>query len=302
MDAKEAALSSIAAERDALSDRLDSLAAQHANLVAEHAREVNSLRQSLKVQQHAPPASASGELQEALSALSTLEQTLHESQDERERLLGELHQLRGEANGTSPQPHSRNSFEHAFKGLEQYRSAVANLDSQLVKTRKERDGLSTQLARMSLSSVSAGPTGLGIMTQSSTTDAASQLRAMSPTSELERAMSPTLRSERFLSNGSTFSSKAPPPTPPPTVPPPPAPLPTAPLPPVPQTSPMRPSRRASNSSMTTTEARRGSLGPDSPANNARDSQAVDPRLVQQVKEHEAAVSSRIFLSLSPDAD
>ncbi|GJN88660.1 hypothetical protein Rhopal_001626-T1 [Rhodotorula paludigena] len=302
LDAKEAALSSIAAERDALSDRLDSLAAQHANLVAEHAREVNSLRQSLKVQQHAPPASASGELQEALSALSTLEQTLHGSQDERERLLGELHQLRGEANGTSPQPHSRSSFEHAFKGLEQYRSAVTNLDSQLVKTRKERDGLSTQLARMSLSSVSAGPTGLGIMTQSPTTDAASQFRAMSPTSELERAVSPTLRSERFLSNGSTFSSKAPPPTPPPTVPPPPAPLPTAPLPPVPQTSPMRPSRRASNSSMTTTEARRGSLGPDSPANNARDSQAVEPRLVQQVKEHEAAVNRLKQQLAQRDAD
>ncbi|BGP45900.1 hypothetical protein JCM10450v2_001735 [Rhodotorula kratochvilovae] len=317
--ANKATLSTLAAERDGLAERLDSLAAQHTKLVADHAKEVNSLRQSLKVQQQAPAVSsaASNELQETLTALSRLEKALHESQDERERLLAEVGELRGSA-----QPSNRSSYERMFKDLETYRSSVTRLDSRLVQTRKERDSLSAQLARMSLSSASAAPLGLGIRTQSPqvggpmspTMDAmspfsAASSRAMSPSSELDRATSPPLRSERFLSNGSTFSGKAPPPTPPPSVPPPPAPLPTAPLPPVPQQSPLRPgARRSSNSSVTTmSEHRRGSLGGETTATSVRDSQGVDARVLkeqetqlarlkQQLAQREAEYQSQVDLA------
>ena len=284
-------LSSVGAERDGLSQRLDNLAAQHANFVADHAKEVNSLRQTLKVQQHVPPlaASSSGDLQETLAALASLEQ----AQDEHER--------------------------HA--AVEQARAAASRLDAALAQARQERDGLSTKLARMSLSSASAAPLGLGIRAQSppvgamsSPIDAFTALssRTKSPTGELDRATSPPLRSERFLSNGSTFSLKAPPPTPPPSVPPPPAPHPTAPLPPLPQESPSRTiGRRTSNSSVTAStspEHRRGSLGPEPSAAatpSVRDSQATleaaralreqHERLKQRLAQRDAEYQSQVDL-------
>ncbi|GAA5922248.1 hypothetical protein JCM3775_005672 [Rhodotorula graminis] len=288
VSAKES-LSIVVAERDGLSQRLDKLAAQHANFVADHAKEVNSLRQTLKVQQHAPStsASSSGDLQEALAALSSVEQ----AHDEDER--------------------------HA--AVEQARAAASRLDTALAQARQERDGLSTKLARMSLSSASAAPLGLGLRAQSPPVgpaappvDAFSALssRAKSPTGELDRATSPPLRNERFLSNGSTFSLKAPPPTPPPTVPPPPAPHPTAPLPPLPQESPSRTvGRRASNSSVTAStspEQRRGSLGPDPSAaaaqahaqatlDAARALKEQHERLKQRLAQRDAEYQSQVDL-------
>ncbi|GAA5896351.1 hypothetical protein JCM8208_001854 [Rhodotorula glutinis] len=279
-------LSVVGAERDGLSQRLDKLAAQHANFVADHAKEVNSLRQTLKVQQHAPStsSSSSGDLQETLAALSSVEQ----AQDEDER--------------------------HA--AVEQARAAASRLDAALAQALQERDGLSTKLARMSLSSASAAPLGLGIRAlsppvgpTSPPVDAFSALssRAKSPTNELDRATSPPLRNERFLSNGSTFSLKAPPPTPPPSVPPPPAPHPTVPLPPLPQESPSRTiGRRTSNSSVTAStspEHRRGSLGPDPSAaaaaqatlDAARALKEQHERLKQRLAQRDAEYQSQVDL-------
>ncbi|GAA6047599.1 hypothetical protein JCM3770_001583 [Rhodotorula araucariae] len=289
--ANEATISTLSAERDALAQRLDSLAAQHTQLVTEHAKEVNSLRQSLKVQQQSPAAAASvsTELQETLAALSALEEALHASQDERERLLVEVSELRG----TAP-PADRSGYERMVKNIETYRSSVTRLDSRLVQTRKERDSLSAQLARMSLSSASTATVGLGIRSQSPhfggrvspAFDAMSAFsgtsgRALSPSNELDRATSPPLRSERFHGTGGATSPKVPPPTPPPSGPPPPTPLPMAPLPLVPQQSPRRPAggaRRSSNSSGTTvSEHHRGSLGGEPPTTSLSDLQRVGTR-------------------------
>lgn len=280
------AAASVSNERDSLAQRLDELSTRHTSLIAEHAKELNALRQSLKVQQTAAPTVAAPETQTALASLTSLEQALHESQDDRARLVSQIHELRGGENGVAEDD---GRFESMVKQVEQYRAVVTKLDAQLVLTRKEKDTLAAQLARMSLSSSNAG---LGISSvQSPTSNVGS--RAMSPTSDVDRATSPPLRSERFFSNGSTFSGKLPPPTPPPSVPPPPAPAPTSPLPPVPAGgSPLRLGGRRSSASSTATAAtehRRGSLGGSGESSSA--SQGGDAKLTAQLKEHEAQVRS-----------
>ncbi|GAA6044957.1 hypothetical protein NBRC10513_004783 [Rhodotorula toruloides] len=279
------AAAAVSTERDSLAQRLDELSTRHANLVAEHAKELNSLRQSIKVQQAVPSTTAAPETQIALASLASLEQAVHESQADRARLVSEIRELRGGEDGVALDD---SRFESMLKEVEQYRAVVTKLDAQLVLTRKEKDTLAAQLARMSLSS---GNAGLGISSvQSPPSDFGS--RAMSPTSDLDRATSPPLRSERFFSNGSTFSGKFPPPTPPPSVPPPPAPAPTSPLPPVPAGgSPLRLGGRRSSASSTATAAtehRRGSLGGSGESSIA--SQAGDAKLAAQVNEHEAQLA------------
>ncbi|BGP05895.1 hypothetical protein JCM10049v2_001714 [Rhodotorula toruloides] len=279
------AAAAFSTERDSLVQRLDELSARHANLVADHAKELNSLRQSIKVQQAAPSTTVAPETQTALISLASLEKALHESQADRARLVMEIHELRGGEDGVAEDD---GRLEAMVQQVEQYRAVVTKLDAQLVLTRKEKDTLAAQLARMSLSSSNAG---LGISSvQSPPSEFGS--RAMSPTSDFDRATSPPLRSERFFSNGSTFSGKFPPPTPPPSVPPPPAPAPTSPLPPVPAGgSPLRLGGRRSSASSTATAAtehRRGSLGGSGESSVAL--QAGDAKLAVQVKEHEAQLA------------
>ncbi|GAA6029356.1 hypothetical protein JCM8097_003635 [Rhodosporidiobolus ruineniae] len=302
LQTQKVALAASSSQLEASEQRASDLARRYEAATVELA----TLRQTVKQQQQQATApSSSHELQEALEALGTLEKALHESQDERERLLTEVQQLKGgEANG-------RTKYDSIFKDLEQYRHSVTKLDTELVKTRKERDSLSAQLARQSLSSSNAG---LGITAQSPTAESTSSFpyRAMSPTqSELERATSPTFRSERFLSNGSTFAGmngKPPPPTPPPSVPPPPAPLPNAPLPPVPNQSPLRTARSGSTSSTITYGGRRGSgsgiSAGETAATSVRsaDSQTVDPRVLERFKEQEAQIARLTKQLASKESD
>ncbi|BGP22679.1 hypothetical protein JCM10295v2_001570 [Rhodotorula toruloides] len=273
------AAAAVSAERDSLAQRLDDLSTRHANLVAEHAKELNSLRQALKVQQTVTSTTTAPEAQTALASLAALEEALHESQADRACLVWQIHELQGGENGVAQDDGRLKSM---IKQVEQYRVVVTKLDAQLVLTRKEKDILAAQLARMSLSSSNAG---LGISSvQSPASDFGS--RAMSPTSDFDRATSPPLRTERFFSNGSTFSGKFPPPTPPRSVPPPPAPAPTSPLPPVPAGgSPLRLGGRRSSASSTATaasEQRRGSLGGSGESLVA--SQGGDAKFAAQVKE------------------
>ncbi|GAA6004770.1 hypothetical protein JCM10207_001008 [Rhodosporidiobolus poonsookiae] len=282
LETSKAALAASSAQHEAASQRASDLQKQHEVSTAE----IANLRRSLAQQQPSSSPSATGELQEALDALGTLEKALHESQDERERLLTEVQELKG------GREQGQTKYDSIFKDLEKYRASVTKLDLELVRTRKERDSFSAQLARQSLSSNA----GLGLVASPTNNDSHSRFqdRTMSPTqSDLERATSPTFRSDsRFLSNGSTYSmnGKPPPPTPPPSVPPPPAPLPNAPLPPVPSNSPLRTTRSSSTSS--TTQGR-GSISGDTPATSIRsgtDSQSIDPRILERFKEQEAQIS------------
>ncbi|GAA5894695.1 hypothetical protein JCM6882_006660 [Rhodosporidiobolus microsporus] len=286
LETQKTALAASSAQYDEASQRASGLAARFEAATAE----IVSLKQSLRQHEQTSAPSSNGELQEALDALGTLENALRESQDERERLLVEVQDLKGgEAQG-------RTKYDSMFKDLEQYRKSVTKLDLELGRTRKERDSLSAQLARQSLSSSNAG---LGI--SSPVSDAPTHFsRAMSPTqNDLDRATSPPLRAERFLSNGSTYAAsfangKPPPPTPPPSVPPPPAPLPNAPLPPVPQGSPLRTTRSSSLSSTTTVHGRSSISGETAAtsvrSNGTTDSQAVDPRVLERFKDQETQIA------------
>ncbi|GAA5848159.1 hypothetical protein JCM8547_004426 [Rhodosporidiobolus lusitaniae] len=283
LETHKVALSASSAQHEAASQRASDLARQYESASAE----IATLRLSVKQSQGGGSPSTSGELQEALDALNTLEKALQDSQDERERLLSELHEVKGvAANG-------RGKYDSMFKDLESYRASITKLDVELVKARKERDSLSAQLARQSLSS--SNNAGLGIMAQAQSptgdsTPTGFHHRSMSP--DLDRATSPISRSDpRFFSNGSTFSmnGKPPPPTPPPSVPPPPAPLPNAPLPPVPTSSPLRTTRSSSTSSAG--GHGRASISGDTPATSVRsDSQSIDPRILERFKEQEAQLS------------
>ncbi|BGP13736.1 hypothetical protein JCM10213_009049 [Rhodosporidiobolus nylandii] len=294
LEAQKLVLAASSAEQKAAAQRALDLTQQHEAASAE----VAALRQALEQRERSAPLPATnGELQEALDALNTLERALQESQDERERLLAEVQQLKG------GEVDDRSKYDTVFRDLEQSRASVTRLDLELAKTRKERDSLSAQLARQSLSS---NP-GLGIMSQAQSLsgDSTPQFRAMSPdleraTSPPLRATSPPLRSERFLSNGSTYSnpplpppSVPPPPAPAPTMPPPPAPLPNAPLPPLPPSaSPLRTTRSSSTSSASGGHAR-GSISESTPATSVRsgtDSQTIDPRILERFKEQEMALA------------
>ncbi|GAA5822763.1 hypothetical protein JCM11251_004368 [Rhodosporidiobolus azoricus] len=303
LETNKAALAASSAQYDEASQRASTFAARFETATAE----IATLKQSLKQHERTSTSAwSNGELQEALDALGTLEKALRESQDERERLLVEVTDLKGgEAKG-------RTKYDSMFRDLEQYRQSVTKLDLDLVTTRKERDSLRAQLARASLSSsaASAHHNGLGI--SSPTTDAPPSMfsRTMSPTqTDLDRATSPPLRSERFLSNGSSYAAsfangKPPPPTPPPSVPPPPAPLPNAPLPPVPQgASPLRTTRSSSLSSTTTVPGGRSSISGETPATSVRSNGSisgpsssstpadpVDPRVFDRLRDQDSQIA------------
>ncbi|GAA5979174.1 hypothetical protein JCM11641_008450 [Rhodosporidiobolus odoratus] len=304
LETHAASLASSTAELEAASRRATNLAKQHEAATAR----IDALESTLQLQQQQESTAPSldVELKESLAALALLEKTLQESQDDRARLIAELQAGKGgEVEGQA-------QYDSLSKELEDAREAISKLDVQLGKTRKERDSLSGQLARQSLSS-SAG-LGIAAAPVSSSGDSTPQYptRARSPThSELERATSPTFRHDsRFLSNGSNYSnpplpppSVPPPPAPAPTVPPPPAPLPNAPLPSLPQVSPLRTTRSSSTSSAS--GQRRSSLSGDTVATSVRsgtDSQTVDPRILERFKDQEAQLARLNKQLAQKDAD
>ncbi|GAA5920854.1 hypothetical protein JCM1841_002353 [Sporobolomyces salmonicolor] len=275
----KAALLTSTSEHEAMTARFADLSKQHENVVADHQKKLATLEERL-AQSSVSPANA--ELQEALDALSTLERALLESQQERERLLSQVQELRG------GEDKGKSQYDSIFKDLEQYRASVVKLDSELVKTRRERDSLSAQLARASLSSNH----GLGILASSPNPDSASIVgspvastpdRAMSPVSDLGRN-SPR-HDSRFLNNG-----KPPPPNPPPSVPPPAAPVPNAPLPPVPSGSPLRGVARSSSSS--SNGHGRNSMSTETPATSVRsltEMQSIDTRISKRFEEQDTQI-------------
>ncbi|GAA5904781.1 hypothetical protein JCM5296_000759 [Sporobolomyces johnsonii] len=275
----KAALVTSTSEQEAMTARFADLSKQHENVVADHQKELAALEERLAQPAVSP---ANSELQEALDALSTLERALLESQQERERLLSQVQELRG------GEDKGKSQYDSIFKDLEQYRASIVKLDSELVKTRRERDSLSAQLARASLSSNH----GLGILSSSPNPDSTSVVgspvastpdRAMSPVSDLGRN-SPR-HDSRFLNNG-----KPPPPNPPPSVPPPAAPVPNAPLPPVPSGSPLRGVARSSSSS--SNGHGRNSMSTETPATSVRsltDVQSIDPRISKRFEEQDTQI-------------
>ncbi|CEQ39858.1 SPOSA6832_01442 [Sporobolomyces salmonicolor] len=182
----KAALLTSTSEHEAMTARFADLSKQHENVVADHQKKLAALEERL-AQSSVSPANA--ELQEALDALSTLERALLESQQERERLLSQVQELRG------GEDKGKSQYDSIFKDLEQYRASVVKLDSELVKTRRERDSLSAQLARASLSSNH----GLGILASSPNPDSAS-IVGSPVASTPDRAMSPILRLTKQLSH------------------------------------------------------------------------------------------------------
>lgn len=232
------------------------------------------------------PKVSDTELQEALDALSTVEKALLESQQERERLMTELHDLRG------GETQKKTEFDPIFKDLEQYRASVLKLDSELVKTRKERDSLSAQLARASLSSTNnQSSVGLGILPGSTPLSPLNDAtpRMGSPTDPItERAMSPI---HEFGRNSPRPDSRfLPPSVPPPAGLPPAAPVPSSPLPPVPSGFPL--SRAARSSSSSSNGHSRNSISNDTAAPSLRshtDSQSIDPRIMKRFEDQEAQV-------------
>lgn len=94
------ALDTIKADQEGLLEQFGALHESHDSLSEAHAKEVNELRESLAAAiaryelLAKDPAQEQGELGEALDALSTLEKALLESQDERDKLLQQVADLR----------------------------------------------------------------------------------------------------------------------------------------------------------------------------------------------------------------
>ncbi|GAA6019601.1 hypothetical protein JCM11491_002819 [Sporobolomyces phaffii] len=278
--AAQAALSTLTTKHDGLS--------KHNEGVFEgQQEEIALLNQRLDSKAiNGEPKASDTELQEALDALSTVEKALLESQQERERLMSELHELRGGDARRKPE------HDSIFKDLEQYRASVLKLDSELVKTRKERDSLSAQLARASLSSATHHSVGLGILPSALPSSLTNELtpRAGSPSgSTPDRAMSPV---NEFGRNSPRPDSRfLPPAVPPPSVPPPAAPVPNSPLPPVPSGLPL--SRAARSSTSSSNGYSRNSISNETGTTSLRshaDVSTIDPRIAKRFEEQETQIA------------
>jgi len=299
-EAAQTSLATFTSKYDAMNSKLAGISKQHEGVLDGQKEEIDLLNQRLDSKaSNITPRASDNELQEALDALSTVEKALLESQQERERLMTEVHDLRGGDSQKKPQ------YDSIFKDLEQYRASVIKLDSELVKTRKERDSLSTQLARASLSSSNhTSSVGLGIL--SSHPSASSPIPANDSTPRVgspngstpERAMSPV---HEFGRNSPRPDSRfLPPAAPPPSMPPPAAPVPNSPLPPVPSGLPL--SRAARSSSSSSNGHGRNSISNDTIATSLRsDSQPIDPRIAKRFEEQESQVCILSLALLSIEA-
>lgn len=287
-EAAQTSLATFTSKYDAINSKLAGISKQHEGVLDGQKEEIDLLNQRLDSKaSNIIPRASDNELQEALDALGTVEKALLESQQERERLMTEVHELRGGDSQKKPQ------YDSIFKDLEQYRASVIKLDSELVKTRKERDSLSTQLARASLSSSNhISQVGLGILPShpsASSPNPANDFtsRVGSPNgSTPERAMSPV---HEFGRNSPRPDSRfLPPAAPPPSMPPPAAPVPNSPLPPVPSGLPL--SRATRSSSSSSNGHGRNSISNDTVATSLRsDSQPIDPRVAKRFEEQESQV-------------
>ncbi|GAA5990939.1 hypothetical protein JCM5350_008285 [Sporobolomyces pararoseus] len=295
--AAQVALTDLTTKHEAITSQFAGLSKQNEGVFEGQQEEIALLNRRLDSKSSdSTPKPSDTELQEALDALSTVEKALLESQQERERLMAELHELRGGDSLKQPE------YGSIFKDLEQYRASVIKLDSELVKTRKERDSLSAQLARASLSSSNNHSIGLGIVPSSSPNPSSllhdSTPRMGSPAgSTPDRAMSPV---NEFGRNSPRPDSRfLPPAVPPPSVPPPAAPVPSSPLPPVPSGFPL--SRAARSSSSSSNGHSRNSISNDTAATSLRsintDSQSIDPRIAKRFEEQELQIS-RLMKQLS----
>ncbi|GAA5932975.1 uncharacterized protein JCM15063_002258 [Sporobolomyces koalae] len=288
----QSALETLTTEHESTNATLAGLSKRNHGVVEGQKEEIALLNQRLESKAvDASPRASDNELQEALDALSTVEKALLESQQERERLMTELHELRGGDGQHKP------DYDSVFKDLGQYRASVLKLDSELAKTRKERDSLSAQLARASLSSAgNSVQTGLGIFSAAPTPASFNGLgdstpRIGSPTPD--RAMSPV---NEFGRNSPRPDSRfLPPAVPPPSMPPPAAPVPNSPLPPVPSGMPL--SRAARSSSSSSNGHGRNSISNDASMRPLTDSQSIDPRVAKRFEEQEAQIA-RLLKQLS----
>jgi kinesin family protein 4/21/27 len=210
----KASLESVTTERDAHAKENSELSNQHQAQSSQQA-EIDRLRRSLEVTQISETA-LSNELQEALDALGTLEKALIESQDERERLMGDMHDLQKRNKRSS--------------------SLLAELNASV----KDKEGLQAEVKRLELlvSDLSrrkdtSSILGLGINGQLSSEG---MVRAASSTSDLElytdaptsigqQTSTPSLPypPARHSSVAHLIHGSQPPPTPPPNHPPPPLP-------------------------------------------------------------------------------
>ncbi|GAA6061674.1 hypothetical protein JCM10212_000857 [Sporobolomyces blumeae] len=285
--ATQASLATIIVDKESTNAKLKDLSTQHDAVLVAHEEETALLRKQLEEKTSAAMSSAEpkndNELQETLDALSTVEKALLESQQERERLLAEVQELRDAAKPKEQE--QRPEYDSIFRDLEHYRASAIKLDTELVKVRKERDSLSTQLARASLSS--NAPIGLGFLSNSAAAAHDSSTPIASPTTSFhERAMSPT--SELGRSSPRPDSRFLPPSAPPPSMPPPAAPRPTSPLPPVPSSVAL--GGRSSSSS--SAGHSRNSISVETAATSLRSpsDSPIDPRVAKRFEEQETQIS------------
>ncbi|GAA5978339.1 hypothetical protein JCM10908_004320 [Rhodotorula pacifica] len=266
LDGLRQSLASTAGERDALADRLDHVASQHASSIEAHAKEVTSLRQKLKLRESVSTrSSGSSDWQKALQALDALEGAFTSQREECARLRQQAQPAdSNDGSGSAPTPE-----EEAPPDFTAYRDLVNKLDLSLAVAVKEKEALAQQLARMSLSSASAFAAPTASQPPS---------RPMSPVNEREESPVPQgpIKAEHFLSNASRLSMRLPPPAPPPTVPPPPVPV-----------DEVAGSRSAKSSWMS------DAFTADSPsAESAKEAEAALARLQQQLAQREADLQAQ----------
>lgn len=204
------------------------------------------------------------ELQESMDALSTLEKALLESQEERERLLVQIQELR-----IGPRPDHQTIIPPQD-------SLTLKLTEELTQTRAERDLLKSQLALERGSSVSSA--------YGSTTS-----RSITPDDSTTSSIStapPRIDSRNVLGGGILSSpiAKILPPSPPPSGP--------VPLPPISRSPSASSNLTAVGRGMSSSEA-----GVVSPINGklrsssiSSDSTILDPRIAQRFAEQDATVS------------
>lgn len=274
----------VAAQRS-LSDQhaadLEALQASHAEAFSEQQTAHATLLGGVTSSHQGELEKVGFERDEATKQTAELKQALLESEQERERLIEQVQQLKA----------TQGQHETLAKDLETSRSSVVKLEADLVQARQERDAVTSQLARLSVGHQSlamsngTGPgspdlNGLG----SSTSESMTPERAMSPTNDVGRSSPGSRHDSRMLSQNGLPSGKPPPPTPPPSMPPPPTPTNLPALP-----NGVRSVTRSSSSS----SAGRNSISANdtTPGTSVRsDSTTIDPRISKKFEEQESQAS------------
>ncbi|KAH8921467.1 kinesin-domain-containing protein [Atractiella rhizophila] len=293
--ASEMSKDQIAAKVQVLMDQMRRDAEQHDSERSKLEQSLAEARESLQasrvsIDQHSV---AESELQDALDALSTLEKALKESQDEKERLMSQLDNLRLQAANQIPS----SKYDTIVKDLERHRSSLSQLQVELDALRLEKDALTADKIRQdqyikelqqqvaNLAVDGSHSNGYHGRTDSLTSNDAIGFDSRSP------RMSPTLHAGSLTvsANGTNGSIKAPPPTPPPTMPPPPLPSSSNHTNSVSISSTSSRPRNSSTSSVT-----RNSDSPPtttrSPTNSMTDSITIDARVARKLEEQEILIT------------